>query len=324
MSWVPDSTQLVVWALVNLFLSAELTFPNAFCMEKVIISRSSYLPKLQVYIRSAMLLYACHEKWHSNITKCCPCHQKWRCNITKVFLCLPRKVTVRFVRQITWSVILGGRFEHDSSMNGQVISHPLSPRLLFTLCGSRIMEKEWRRQHFVLRLSPKFSPLRLQCACHEKWRFNGTKCCICQEKWHFNIPKCCAGWEKRHFNNITKCCTCHEKSYDLWHKSHEASFTMADHFAVLWRHFVWKKKTFLYFHQMSGMQGPTSRNAAPATRRDPTSPNYATPATKSISPTSPNLSHATKSDAGDVVMWSGKMWCEMWCDVVRCGGVEMP
>ena len=30
---------------------------------------------------------ACHEKWHSDITKCCACHEKWYCNITKYWAC---------------------------------------------------------------------------------------------------------------------------------------------------------------------------------------------------------------------------------------------
>ena len=131
MSWVPDSTQV------------SLLFPlgNAFCMEKVIISRSSYLPKLQVYIRSAMLRLPRKVAFQH--------HQ---------MLPLPPKVTLQHHQSVfvpatkSHSTICetnhmkrhlqGGRFEHDSSMNWQVISRPLSPRLLFTLCGRRIMEKE--------------------------------------------------------------------------------------------------------------------------------------------------------------------------------------
>ena len=36
---------------------------------------------------SQNLRHVAPEKWHSDITNCCPCHEKWHCNITKCCAC---------------------------------------------------------------------------------------------------------------------------------------------------------------------------------------------------------------------------------------------
>ena len=85
---------------------------------------------------------------------------------------------------------------------------------------------------------------------------NLSACCACQEKWHADI---------------TKCCACHKKSpYNVWRKSYDASFTMADDSTISRIIWPWKCKTepvrsqSLLFHSATPRSVWTSKTCGAA------------------------------------------------------------
>ena len=117
-----------------------------------------------------------------------------------------------------------------------------------TMCDTNHMKRQiqWRTirpwfdndpnisDHEIAKLNPSFAELTFPpWATHFVWKNSSFRVYTSPNaapatKSDAPTLKCCACHENRR-SNITKCRACNEKSqYDVWHKSHEATFTMVD------------------------------------------------------------------------------------------------
>ena len=197
---------------------------------------------------------------------------------THQILHLPRKITVRNVREICWKQMkrhfqcaadprmIREWSDHDPSM-----IRPWNRQSATRLATEVTFHAH--HEHFVLKNTTFRAPAIIPnfteyCACHEKWHLHFTKYCACHEKWH---------------SNFTKYCACHAKwlSWSILF-THETLFTMRGVTSVIVQtHQIlrlprkmnlmidpWHKWNVIYNARSNMRHSPNSPNTAPATKND--------------------------------------------------------
>ena len=176
-----------------------------------------------------------HEKWHSDMTKCCACQDKRHCYITKWPNAAPATKIRLQPSHMKRHLQCAGQQGSPSNLAKYCACHAkFVLQNLREICRKKLkrhlhrapdstMIRTWSDHELVILRPPvrrgNFFPFELRrlifhgkllhCAfraifpkftkcfaCHEKRYSDITKCCVCHRKWHRNINKCCACHEK--------------------------------------------------------------------------------------------------------------------------------